>query len=426
MFKWISEIISSGRSYRIEYHRVSPVAITTMILIALTMLVAVFWFTEIVRGKMVQYNRRVMNTHARLWSLTLSRSIEGPELSILFEEIIEKADFPMVYTNSDGEPVYWRNLRINENDTTELARNKVKKWLETNGKKFPPIAVQIPGRDEVLAYIFFGESPVVGLLRLIPLAQALVLMVLFVLGTLIYRRIKRSEQQNIWLGLAKEAAHQLGTPTSSLLGWLELVRDSLREKDYNEIEHIAEEMNRDIQNLSRIVVRFGQIGSVPELSALDPIIFVREIISYLRERLPQLSQSIELVEHHEPAPVVMGNKLLIGWALENLIKNSIESIGKNKGVIWVAIRPSLDGNEVHITVSDNGKGIPTTDQKKMFSPGFTTKKRGWGLGLSLAKRIMEEYHHGKLSLLESKSYDKTTFVIALPSAEKKKSEGVAF
>ena len=420
MLKWFRKIFSSGEKYRIEYHRVSPMAISVMIFITLAMLVIVFWFTEIIRDKMMQYNRRVMNTYARLWSMTLSRSIEGPELSILFEEIIQKADFPMVYTNADKEPIYWRNLSVAENDTSISARTKVKKWLARHGKKFPPIAVRIPGKNEVLAYIYFGESPVVEWLVFIPIAQAFVMLVLFILGTIIYKRIKSYEQQNIWLGLAKEAAHQLGTPTSSLLGWIELTRECLEEKDYDEIERIVGEMEKDIRNLSKIVVRFGQIGSIPELSPLDPILFSREITAYFKKRLPQFSKNIELIEHYEPVPMIMANKLLISWALENLIKNSVEAIGQKKdGIIWVSIRPNIDGKEVNIAVSDNGKGIPSTHQKKIFSPGFTSKKRGWGLGLSLAKRIVEDYHHGKLYLLESRPNEKTTFVIALPAAGEK-------
>ncbi|RKZ33651.1 hypothetical protein DRQ33_03820 [bacterium] len=419
MLKQIKRLFSRGGQYRIEYHRVSPFTVLAMILIALALVALIFWFTEIIRNKMVEYNRRVMNTYARLWTMTLSRSIEGPELSILFEEIIEKADFPMVYTNTDGEPIYWRNLAVPENDTSEVGREKVKKWLKRNGGKFPPIAIRIPGRNKVLAYIYFGESPVVKRLIFIPILQAFVMLILFIIGTIIYKRIKRYEQQNIWLGLAKEAAHQLGTPTSSLLGWVELMNEAIKEGDYAEMKRINSEIEKDVRNLSRIVVRFGQIGSVPELSPVDPILFIREIVAYFRERLPQFSRNIELVEHYEPVPGIMANKLLLNWALENLLKNSIEAIGQKEGTIWIAIRSSLNGDEVNITVSDNGKGIASADQKKIFSPGYTSKKRGWGLGLSLTKRIVEDYHHGKLFLLESRPNEKTTFVIALPAHNKK-------
>ncbi len=415
MFRKIKKIISSTEDYRIAYRQISPFAVAIMFLLTAALLIAVFWFTQIVRGQMSRYNRRIMNTYARLWSLTLSRSIEGPELSILFEEVIQKADFPMVYTTVDGEPVYWRNLPVAEGDTSAYARRRVKRWLQKKGKKFPPVPVRIPGSNEVLAYIYFGESPVVGWLQLIPIGQGLVMIALFILATIVYRRIRRYEQQNIWLGMAKEAAHQLGTPTSSLLGWLQVMREALAEKDFEELSKIADEMERDVQNLSRIVVRFGQVGSIPDLSPIDPIAFTKEIVSYLKERLPQLSNKIELVEQYEPTSMAMGNKLLLSWALENLIKNSIEAIGQGKGTIWVATRQSLDGNNVHIIVTDTGKGIPSSAQKKIFAPGFTTKKRGWGLGLSLAKRIVEDYHHGKLFLLESRPGEKTTFIISLPA-----------
>ncbi len=401
-------------SYRIEYHKVSAMTVTTMIVVTVVTLIAVFWFTQVVRDKTIQYNRRVMNTYAKLWSLELSRSLESPEMSILFEEIIEKADYPIVATNSEGEPYFWRNLPVAEDDTSVAAVQEVKKWLEHNRKRFPPIAVYIPGYANVLAYIYFGESPVLRWLRLIPAAQAFVMVVLFALGMLIYRRIRFYEQQNIWLGLAKEAAHQLGTPTSSLLGWITLMRESIAERDLEELTRIADEMDKDVQNMSRTVVRFGQIGSIPELSALEPIAFAREIASYFRGRLPHLANNIELVEHFEPVSLVRANKLLLSWALENLIKNSVEALTPKGGTITVAVRPSLQGNEVHFVVSDNGKGIPVADWKRIFSPGFTTKKRGWGIGLSLTQRIVNDYHHGRLFLLESRPYEKTTFIIALP------------
>ncbi len=404
-------------SYRISYHRVSPLVALTMLVITVAVMLGMFWFTQMVRSRLRQYNLRIMTTYARLWTLTISRNIEGPELSILFEEVIQKADFPMVYTTVEGEPIYWRNLPIAENDTTRKARSMIKQWVRNEGKKFPTVPVRIPGSDKVLAYIYFGESPVVKWLRLMPFAQGIVIMILFVFATLTYRRVRRYEQENIWLGMAKEAAHQLGTPTSSLLGWLQLMREEVAERNYEELAKIIDEMEKDIQNLSRIVVRFGQIGSVPELSPLDPLSLVKEIIAYLRDRLPQLSHNIQLVEHYEATPMARGNKLLLSWALENLIKNSIEAIGQRNGVIWVATRQSLDGHEIHIIVSDNGKGISSSMWKKIYEPGFTTKKRGWGIGLTLAKRIVEDYHHGRLFLLESRPFERTTFVIALPAIE---------
>ncbi len=420
MRDFIKKIFSGGGKYRIEYYSVSPLTVLVMILLALALLGMVFWYTEIIRHKMFEYNRRMMNTYARMWQLTLSRSIEGPELTIIFEEIIEKADFPMVYTDAAGNPIYWRNLPVPDNDTSAAAKKKVRKWLERNKDKFKPIVITLPNSNEPLAYIYFGESPIVRSLMFIPIVQGIVMVLLFIIGTIIYQRIKRYEQQNIWLGLAKEAAHQLGTPTSSLLGWLELMNDAIQEEDYEEIRRIVAEMEKDVRNLSRIVVRFGQIGSIPELSPEDPIVFVKEIVSYLRQRLPQLSKNIELVEHYEPVPLVMINKMLLSWAIENLIKNSIEAIGQKKGTIWVSVRPSIDGNGVNIAISDNGKGIPPSAQKKIFSPGFTTKKRGWGLGLTITRRIVEDYHHGRLVLLESKPWEKTTFLIHLPAAERQK------
>lgn len=393
-------------------------ALVVLIVILLTILVlfVVFIYTEKVRRNMIQYNRNIINTYSKLWSLALSKKMEGPELSILFEEVIEKADFPMVLAGVDGEPQSWRNIGIPEDDTSPRARAKIRKWIAQHKDKYPPVAVTIPGTDKVLAYIYFGESRLFRLLGFLPLAQAVTVFLLFLFGSFVYRRVRGYEQQSLWLGLAKEAAHQMGTPTSSLLGWIAMLREQIEAANIvsDEISKTLAEMERDVDTLSRTVVRFGQIGSVPELIPIDVQNVVKDVLSYLRQRLAPLRKNITVEEMYYPTPMVMGNSLLISWAIENLIRNSVDAIGSNKGTIWVAVRVSVDGSEIHVVISDNGKGIPIENQDRIFQPGFTTKKRGWGLGLSLAKRIVEDYHNGKLFLLESRPFEKTTFIIALP------------
>ncbi len=410
-----SKLIHSGSKNFLRYRNIPPLATLALIILSIVLLVAMFWLTEVVHGMMIRNTRRIMNTHARLWALSLAREIEGPELTILFEEVIEKADFPVLFTTADCEPHSWRNLPVASGDTTQKGRKKVKRWLEKNRGKYPPIAVRIPETNKAYAYIFFGESPVMKWLRIAPIIEMIIICIMFAIGGIIYSKVKRYERQNLWLSLAKEAAHQMGTPTSSLLGWIQLINDEISSsKDLNEIRKYIFEMERDVNNLSKIVVRFGQIGSKPELSPVDPIDIAKDVAGYLKDRIPQLNKKIKFEEQYESVPMVMANKLLLSWALENLIKNSVESIGAGKGSILVALRNNVDGDEVHFIVSDTGKGVPLHLHKRIFSTGFTTKKRGWGIGLSLTRRIVQDYHHGKLYLLESKSYLRTTFIIALP------------
>ncbi|MCD6123794.1 HAMP domain-containing histidine kinase [bacterium] len=410
---------------RIKGYTISSPSVVILMILSILVLSVLFVITETIRRQMLEYNQRIMRTYGKLLQLTISRSVETPELSILFDELILKSNFPLVYADANGQPIYWRNLSVPDNDTSAAAKKKVRKWIKRHSRRYPPIPVRIPETNKAIAYLYYGESPIVNWLRLTPWLVAAIIAFMFFVGAMIYGKIRRYEQQNIWLSLAKEAAHQLGTPTSSLLGWLQLMRDELEDgANPTELKKIVSEMERDITNLSRIVVRFGQIGSTPELVATDPVELIKDVVGYLKQRIPQLRKNIELIEHYDPVPNVNANKLLLSWALENLIKNSVEAIGPKGGTIWVATRRSLDGSEVHLIVSDTGKGIPASIQKEIFSPGFSTKKRGWGMGLSLARRIVEDYHHGRLFLLESKPYEKTTFIIALPvkkhRAKKKK------
>ncbi len=335
----------------------------------------------------------------------------------------------MIHTNSDREPISWRNIDIAYNDTTFESRQKLKDMLDEMASVVKPVEINVGTSDEVLGYIYFGEPSYTRWIRVIPLLELIFLSVVAVLGISIYNRSRNWEKQNIWLGMAREMAHQLGTPISSLLGWIELLREQLsqnthsskhtelEDKEDNLSEYLYEvinEMDKDVQVLSRIVIRFGQIGSMPELKPTRIDQVVESVTDYLKERIPRLREKIRLKVELDPVPMVKSNELLISWACENLVKNAVDAVGRDAGEIKVSVRQNLERDRVQIIITDNGKGIPLSDQKKIFSPGFTTKKRGWGIGLSLARRIVEEYHHGSLSLLESVPFDKTTFIIELP------------
>ncbi len=397
--------------FKIAYPSSSFLTWLGLVLGFLVLLFAFFFVTESVRGKLLAYNRRIMNTYARLWALAVSDAVGGEELNILFEEIIMKSDFPIILTDLRGQPTAWRNLNVATGDTA-----KVLKILKKIRKGHKPIPIRITQGGRKLGYIYFGESAFVRILRYIPLVEVVILLIFFYLGFIEYRRIKARELQNIWLGMAKESAHQLGTPTSSLMGWLELLRSGSTSLPQ---EKIVEEMEEDIAVLNRIVQRFGKVGSTPELLPTDINKVVEESLSYLKGRLPVLGGELKLQAMYNNLPLVPANSLLIGWAIENLVKNSFEAMDKGEGTVHVATVFDSADNLVKIVVSDNGRGIPGGSQKKIFTPGFTTKRRGWGLGLSLARRIVEEYHHGKLELIESKPYEKTTFVIKLPATHTK-------
>jgi signal transduction histidine kinase len=220
--------------------------------------------------------------------------------------------------------------------------------------------------------------------------------------------------------MAKETAHQLGTPLSSLAGWLELMASRAEaggtapgDGEGQSVEDIAREMQRDMRRLNQIASRFSQIGSVPELRRGDVTEVIEETLAYFRNRGPQFGRH-RFETRLEPVEPVPMNAELMGWALENLIKNSMDAVGTGQGVIEVQVGPHPDREAARIAVTDNGRGIEPENLSRVFDPGFSTKKRGWGLGLAFVKRIVEEYHGGRIQILRSEKGEGTTIEICLP------------
>jgi NtrC-family two-component system sensor histidine kinase KinB len=240
------------------------------------------------------------------------------------------------------------------------------------------------------------------------------LITLFIaIGFIGFRTIKANEERRIWVGMAKETAHQLGTPITSLLGWLALLAEK---ESGGSIGPILQEVEEDLKRLKSVATRFSHIGSVPKLEkgSLEPLL--RDVTAYFRRRLPQSGRTATIEEDYQPLPQVRFNPELLGWALENLVKNAADALdpSRSRGKIRLEARPSFGGNRVEIRVTDNGRGMTREEQRKMFVPGYTTKKVGWGLGLVLARRIVEDYHGGRLRLQESEPGAGTTMLLELP------------
>ncbi|MEH6658878.1 sensor histidine kinase [Leeuwenhoekiella marinoflava] len=268
-----------------------------------------------------------------------------------------------------------------------------------------PIRIDILGGE--LWYAYYGHSPVINQLKYFPVV--LVIIVILFIGVIyfFYATSKASEQNLLWAGMAKETAHQIGTPLSSLVGWTEILKAENVNPEY------IEEINKDINRLETITGRFSKIGSVPKLNATNIITETQEAFEYLANR------SSKLIDFEIDVPpkgqlFVMLNKELYAWSIENLVKNAIDAM-KGKGKLTLTIK--RDTRYVRILISDTGKGIPKMNFSTIFEPGYTTKKRGWGLGLSLTKRIIEEYHDGQVRVLSSEINKGTTFQIALKLIE---------
>lgn len=329
------------------------------------------------------------------------------DISFIFDQIIRRTNFPLIHTDPNKIPNSWKGINIDPNDTSEETINRVQRMVNQMDKEINPVPIRY--EETVLGYLYYGDSQLIEQLQWLPYIEAGIMGLFIFVGFIGYANIKRSEQRYIWVGMAKETAHQLGTPISSLMGWLEVM-----ESEKPRIKKgISAEMERDLQRLSQVSKRFSQIGSKPDLKKTDIIPVLKEVSEYIKRRTPHIGHQIDILESLESVPTVALNINLFQWAIENIMKNGLDAIDKKEGFIEMRLGSVTEKKKIFIEIKDNGKGIAGSNRKKIFKPGYSTKKRGWGLGLNLAKRIIEEYHSGKLYLKETKFGEGTVMRIEL-------------
>lgn len=395
------------------------------LLLGIVLISIVFiYYTLDVINQLKSDAERMVRSYVMLWQLAASESTSGGEVQVIFEEVIKKANFPVVIADLEGEPVFWRNIDgIIDNDPDPEAREKVRKiareMKEDNGE------LPLKFGERTISYFYYGDSHVIRQLRLMPFIELGLVGAFILVGFIGFQNIKRSEERHIWVGMAKETAHQLGTPISSLLGWLEIFQsgstDSASGSGQNGItdEEMLAQMKTDVTRLRRVANRFGQIGAKPDLNETDIDNLIEETVAYFRRRLPFDGKGVDIIYNRGSLGPVSINGELFTWAIENLVKNSLQVVDAKRGQVELSAYTADDSHYVVIEVKDNGPGIPAGVARKVFRPGFTTKKRGWGLGLTLARRIIEEYHRGRISLVKSKPGE-TIFQIVLPVKGTKK------
>lgn len=334
--------------------------------------------------------------------------------NFVVEEILlneARAKVPTIIVDESGEIILQNH--VNGELNSEL--------IEEFAAMHPPIEIRL-GNDEYyqMQYVYYGESPTVQQLRYFPYIQLSLLALLLGIAYVSYRTITKSEQSNLWVGMTKEAAHQLGTPLSSLYGWVELLREEKKDDDFT--QRICGELENDITRLRGVAERFNKIGSEPalQMQRIEPIL--DQVISYMERRLPQLGKDVEVRKSIETHVRVRLNSELFQWSFENLIKNAMDAINATGQKAYVAIRVHRIENDLVIDVEDSGVGIEKKYHKEIFKPGYSTKKRGWGLGLSLTKRIIEEYHDGRVFVLRSEPGEGTVVRIILKLEEQKETE----
>jgi len=340
----------------------------------------------------------------RVWAQAVEAvfSAKDEENLAFYSEIIQNnKTIPVLLTDGQGTIIAHRNLDVPEGNEEKLAR-----FLERKLVEFKESGQMLENSfgDGQTNYLYYKGSTLLTKLRYYPLLLLGVISIYMLISYMAFSNARRSEQNKVWTGMAKETAHQIGTPLSALLGWIAFLKEQYPK------ELAFGEMEKDIDRLSAITERFSKIGSQPELAKLDLTDTLENTLTYLSKRM---GRKIQLDMDLEPGLQRLHNEQLMSWVIENLVKNATDAL-EGEGVIAVSAK-SLN-YEVIIQVRDTGRGIPSKLQRKIFSPGFTTKTRGWGLGLSLAKRIISEYHSGSIVLAESNPDKGTTFKIVLPLA----------
>jgi hypothetical protein len=365
-------------------------------------------YTQHMVNILQEKSRESMNFRVRVLEENLNNPDMDGDFGFLLTEVIQGIDFPVIYTDAEMEPQFCNNIKP-EFDSLKVLTPEISTELKDELQDFdsenPPVPISYQGY--VLGYYHYGVSSTIKQLRWLPYIEIAVAMLFILIGYVGFSQIKKSEQRHIWVGMAKETAHQLGTPLSSIHGWIELLKDNPEKLD-----RALHEMDIDANRLSKIALRFSQIGSFPALQKFDVVEVLQNAVAYIRKRLPRIDKKISIVEEYEINPLVELNGELFEWVIENLVKNAIDAIENRTGTIVLKLKAE-DDMYFSIDISDTGKGISTRDKSHIFKPGFSTKTRGWGLGLSLAKRIIEEYHGGKLYLKETRTGKGSTFRILL-------------
>lgn len=398
--------------------------------------VALF-YTNRVLIRLNEQSTTLSTVMARFMAFSSLTVAEKPDSLFLdaYKEIVRPINFPFIITDARGRPRAWNRLTgVRPDDVPDemlesfdpanppppvaLLLRRAREYDEAN----MPVELSRPGEGVVQGYLHYGLPAIVDEIRWVPFALVSAAGLFAFVGILWFKSIRRSEQNLIWAGMARETAHQLGTPISSLMGWMELAGEAAeRRADGTTVlpthlfEDVEREIRQDLERLARVASRFGHIGSMPSLTPQDIVPIVANTVSYFQRRLPRQGLNLRLDDHYEPnVPPVNINAELIGWVVENLVKNAIDASDGKTGRILVSVRRRPESETVEISVRDNGRGISPADQRRVFAPGYTTRSRGWGLGLTLARRIVDEYHGGRLELRSSTPGKGSEFVVSFP------------
>ncbi len=377
----------------------------TLVSVGLVVLAVSMWYTNYLANRLSAGERDKVDVLVRAHQEIMNNEDLNADISFYADILIHADDYPLINTDLNDNVLYATKAFGEGNDTNIVF---LEKQIEEIKRKGPPPIVNTSPYGSYK--IYYKQSLLLRLLTYFPLVQLLLLGTFVAVGFMGISSAKRAEQNRVWVGMAKETAHQLGTPISAILAWIEHLKESASDEQHE----IVHELRHDVEKLELVADRFSKIGSAPILERVD----IRKELAQCRDYMARRASRHIVFDFDdigkEPPVYAMINPHLFDWVIENMLRNALDA-SEGEGLISATVHE--DDHEVSIDISDTGKGISPSQFKKVFEPGFTTKQRGWGLGLSLAKRIIEQYHSGKIFVKKSKPGEGTTFTIKLPKAK---------
>ncbi len=374
-----------------------------LISVGFILIIGLLAYSNSIVNQLRDDNREIVKVYSEIIAKTVNEESDA-NLSFVFDEIIKKVQFPIIYSDAEQNPVYSRNLG---GSISPEALRKPMAAMDRQNEPIP-IAFNDPASVEpiLLGYLHYGDSDLIRKLQWLPYLEIGAVALFIFVGFIGFNAIRNSEKRNIWVGMAKETAHQLGTPVSALMGWVDRIKMHPEESKI-----VVDEMESDLERLNQIGNRFSNMGSDAPLKPMSLKSLVNEQTVYLKKRMPSLGKQIKLTVNAPDDITVLGNPTLLGWAIENVIRNGMDSIKHDQGKVSITV--SGLGEHGILYIQDNGSGIDKKNWKNIFRPGFSTKQQGWGLGLSLVNRIINEIHGGHIAVIQSEPDIGTTFEIRL-------------
>ena len=372
-----------------------------LFLLGFILVIFLFTYTQGIVNELRKDNGEIVKLYAEIIAQTISDE-NDTNLDFVFDEIIQKAQFPIIYSNNKKDPVYSKNI-----NTSKSNLRKIKLTMDEQNEAIP-LRYTNPQTNEIIliGYLHYGDSSQIEKLKWLPFIEIGAITLFILLGFISFSIIRNSEKRNIWVGMARETAHQLGTPISSLMGWLEWMKNKP-----NDQEKIIDDISLDLERLQQVSDRFSKMGSETKIEEVHLSNIVDNIVLYFNRRIPSMGKSIIIENQLESDLKIRANGILISWAIENVVKNAIDALD-NEGII--SLKSKFEKKSIIIVIEDSGKGISRKNWKNIFRPGFSTKEQGWGLGLSLTSRIINEIHGGSIYVSQSKPGKGSTIEISLP------------